>query len=137
MSAEQQPRISKRVLPPSEWEFAEVSSGKTLVEVFLEEGGELPDPRFAEIHVVEIDGEIVGFGVLQLVPHLDPVWVAPSLRGNGIGVGLAVVEMVESRLRESDGKAYFCFVNNIVVKGLVERIGFKEYPSEVMYKDIA
>jgi len=34
-------------------------------------------------------GQIAGFLVLQLVPHTEPLWVAPSQRGTGVAERLA------------------------------------------------
>jgi hypothetical protein len=35
------------------------------------------------------DGTLVGFYVLQMVPHAEPLWVAPSERSSGLADALA------------------------------------------------
>jgi GNAT superfamily N-acetyltransferase len=43
----------------------------------------------SRILVAEHDGELKGFVVLQLVPHTEPLWVAPDARGTGLAESLA------------------------------------------------
>jgi hypothetical protein len=137
MSAElSQPRIVKRILPPEEWDSALMSNGKSLREIFHEQGGEFPDPRFGEMHIIEIDNRIAAFGVLQLVPHLDPVMVDESFQGSPIGLMLKIVHSVEDRLRESEGRGYFIFANNEVVAGMAERLDFKRQSHITLFKEI-
>lgn len=48
----------------------------------------------SRILVAEREGELLGFMVMQLVPHTEPLWVRPSERGSGIAESLAD-QMVE------------------------------------------
>lgn len=62
-----------RALPPEEWSRLEAR--------FKANGSPLPSPRFAQIVVAEEAGDIVGLVTVQLVPHMEPIWVAPAFRG--------------------------------------------------------
>ena len=67
-----------RLLPPVEW--------PRIADVFTAQGTKLPDPELAQIIVLEqLDTDdfrdIVGFIVIQLVPHLEPVYVKKAFRG--------------------------------------------------------
>ena len=42
----------------------------------------IPRPEFGKVIIAELQGEIVGFWVIQQMIHVDPVWVKPDLRGN-------------------------------------------------------
>lgn len=46
-------------------------------------------PEVATILAAEEDGEIVGFCVMQVLPHLEPEWVKESHRGTGLADELA------------------------------------------------
>jgi hypothetical protein len=41
------------------------------------------------ILVAEEEGKLLGFTTLQLVPHAEPLWVAPSQRATGLAEDLA------------------------------------------------
>lgn len=34
--------------------------------------------------VAKEDGKIIGFAAMQLLPHLEPIWVEPCHRGSGL-----------------------------------------------------
>lgn len=62
-----------RLLPPGEW--------ASLEPFFKERSIGLPSPNLAQIAVAEDGGQIVGFLVRQLVPHVEPLSIAPEYRG--------------------------------------------------------
>ena len=37
----------------------------------------------------DAEGKLAGFSILQMVPHLEPLWVAPSQRASGLAESLA------------------------------------------------
>jgi hypothetical protein len=43
----------------------------------------------SRIRVAERDGVLLGFHVLQLMPHAEPLWVKPSERASGLADQLA------------------------------------------------
>lgn len=50
--------------------------------IFVKEFGESPPlPTDATIVVVEEEGEIVGFGTVQMVAHVEPFWIKDTFRG--------------------------------------------------------
>lgn len=65
--------ITYRWLEPEEIE--------TLRPIFEDNGGELPSPQFSQIYGALNDaGKVVGFHVLQLIPHLEPMYIEPDYR---------------------------------------------------------
>lgn len=63
-----------RELPPDEW--------SKVAPIFHFYGALLPATELAHIFVAEDDeGKIVGFLTLQLVPHMEPMWVEEQERG--------------------------------------------------------
>jgi hypothetical protein len=48
--------------------------------------------------LAKVDGEIVGFHVMQLVPHVEPLWVEEEQRGTGLAQQLsdAMVAFLQS-----------------------------------------
>ena len=67
------PSLVYRELPCEDW--------WRLEPFFAERGQSLPHPQLAKIGVAEHDGEIVGFLVNQLIPHTEPLSIAPDWRG--------------------------------------------------------
>lgn len=45
--------------------------------------------RFSRVLVARRDEKIVGFHVMQLLPHVEPLWVATSERASGLAQNLA------------------------------------------------
>jgi L-amino acid N-acyltransferase YncA len=46
--------------------------------------------EFSRILIAEdADGKILGFSVIQMMPHVGPMYVAPSERGSGLAEELA------------------------------------------------
>lgn len=59
--------------------------GDKLHKLFAEAvNGTPPLPSEGMVIVAEEDGVIIGFATLQYVPHIEPVWVAPSHRGRWV-----------------------------------------------------
>jgi len=65
------------------------------MDIFILEGAELEQLRpicealgwpvpIGRAAVAKEDGKIIGFVAMQLLPHLEPTWVATSHRGSGL-----------------------------------------------------
>ena len=65
-----------------------------LQPLFDKIGWPLPPPDRAKIIVAEIAGDngdklVLGFTVVQLIVHTEPMWIAPPMRGTGVAEKLA------------------------------------------------
>jgi len=91
--------------------------------------------RVTRILVAESDGgTLLGFFVFQLVPHTEPLWVAPSARGTDIPQQLA------DRMREflvADGaRGWMLVADSPVVERMARERGMRRVESPV-YIDVA
>lgn len=46
--------------------------------------GQIPTPTTSNIVICEEEGEILGIACLQLITHLEPVWIRADRRGKGV-----------------------------------------------------
>lgn len=107
------------VLDPTEW--------PRLAPIFHEHAGQLPDPAMARILVARDGEQLAGFLVIQLQPHLEPIYVAPAYQGQGHAIALAqaAIEMFPP------GVPYWAFAPRPAIERLCERAGLKELPWKV------
>ncbi len=95
-----------------------------------------PNPRLSRALVVfDSQNEIIGFSVFQLVPHVEPLWVALRYRGMGLAEQLAH-QMVEFLNSIPIPEAYV-IVNNPHSKLLAEKYGMEAINRPVFYKRCA
>lgn len=104
-----------RVLPPEE--YCRLQGHSHLP------GGQLPLPEMSSIVVLEDGIEIVGFWMLNLVPHVEPIWIDPryrrSMAAGKLWRGMrALLDAVPVR------KA-LCLLDNSEIAGYVQRLGFQ------------
>jgi GNAT superfamily N-acetyltransferase len=90
-------------------------------------------PHLADPVVAKVNGEIIGFGFAQLLPHSEPIWIYPKWRGNGIAEELArrVVEKIEA----SGAQRYCCIAQSQFAEKLCEQMGMKAVPGVLYVKD--
>ena len=69
------------VLAPEAWD--------DLLPVFAAQGVLLPCPEMAHVLVAQEGEETIGFLVIQLQPHLEPLYVKPAYRHQGVAQALA------------------------------------------------
>ena len=109
-----------RDLPPDEWGKVE--------PIFKQHGVTVPAETQGLITVAEEDGAIVGFVVLQLQPHLEPIWVDEAHRHTGVWRQLA-----ESALeRVSHGVAVFTSAPRPAIEHMAMEMGFETLPWTVL-----
>src|SRR5258708_5561022 len=68
-------------LPPvngHEVRILTIEETATLVPVFEEFGAAMPDPRTSFIMGALSNGKVVGFLVVQLCVHAEPMWIEPG-----------------------------------------------------------
>jgi GNAT superfamily N-acetyltransferase len=86
-------------------------------------GVTVPHPESANIVVAELEEKIIGFIVLQLMVHTEPIYIDPAHRGSGIAEKLA--EEAEKLLKEIDARAVVCIATGRAVEVLCEFMGMK------------
>ena len=76
----------------------------------------------------DADGKLYGFQVLQLVPHVEPLYVAPSARATGLAEEL--VERMVKFLGEVQIRGYLATAESPFAAQLCEKHGMAklEYP---------
>jgi hypothetical protein len=111
--------IRTYLLDPADW-------GR-LAAIFTENGSELPHPDVAQIAVAERDGEIIGFAVLQLVAHLEPLYLTEAARH-------VWPRLVKTAMDAYSGPVY-AFAPNDQIASMAQHAGFTQLPWSVMRID--
>ena len=110
----------------------EPSESARLYPLLEKMGWMIPLPAAAACTIAEVNGEIVGFAVAQLIPHTEPAWVHPAWRGTGVAGRLA------SAIRENMEKCgfthYVCLATNQASVELCKANGMKEITARVFVK---
>lgn len=77
-------------------------------------------------------GKVLGFSVLQLFPHAEPLWVAPSARGTGIAEKLT--DDMFAFLQEVRVRGFLVVASSPFAQRLCEQHGMKplEHPVYAM-----
>lgn len=73
--------------------------------------------------------KIVGFYVIQLFPHAEPMFVAPEFRGTGLADELA--DQMQKYLQEVRVRGCMIVADNPVVARMCEKRGMKRVTSPV------
>ena len=111
-----------RLLPKDEW--------SKLTPIFASQGSSAPDPNYSVVVVAEKGDEIVGMGVLQVVPHMEPWWIkdgeSPAWR--------KMVGMLEAELPHE--ARYFMCCPNHRIAAMAEHCGLRTTGEYVMTKEI-
>jgi len=107
------------ILPPSAW--------WQLESIFEEHGVQLPDPELARIIIARDEDVIAGFVVIQLQPHIEPLYVDESYRHKGLANELADAAVALF----PPGTAYFAFSPREGISSLAEKSGLQQLPWKV------
>jgi len=118
------PAMEYRFLAPEEFELTRPS--------MEENGGEVPDPSQSAIAAAFDGDRLVGYAVLQLIPHLEPVYIAPEARGK---VDWRRFQTMLEGLFEASGM-YLTTTDNPRVAKMCERAGMEELPYRVFTKAV-
>ncbi len=103
--------VAYRELPVEEWGKVE--------PIFAEHGSRLPHEEMASIFVAEKGGDVVGMAVMQMVPHLEPIWIK---KGQGEHYLKKLIHMAEASLAGGSGD-YFAFSASTHVSNLCKAFG--------------
>jgi hypothetical protein len=120
------PTRTLRILTPAEWPM--------LAGVFARQGSTLPDASLAQIIVMEEEDEdgmksLVGFVVLQLVAHIEPIFVTPRLRGTPAWEILARAAVKQFPV----GVPYYAFAPSPAIGAMAEKVGLSKQPWDVYH----
>ena len=105
---------------------------KRLIPILGELGWPMVSEPCSMAIVGEEDGEIVGFAIIQLLPHLEPVWVRTDKRGTGLAD--SIVTMAAGQLQQMNIQHWLSIVRNDQSKRLAQSIGMEPAPGEVFVK---
>ena len=90
----------------------------------------LPLPQWTAVTVAEYQGEIVGFVCLQLIPHMEPLWVSDEFRGAGVPEMLA--NAVQGKMND---KPCMCVAASPFAERLCRQYGMREIPGKIFIKE--
>lgn len=77
----------------------------------------------------DADGALLGFVVLQFIPHTEPLWVAPSQRGTGLAEQLA--DKIIEFMVEIGARGWVAVADSPVAAQLCEKVGMTKLESPV------
>ena len=72
-----------------EYRLLDKSEIAKLAPTLQQLGWAIAYPQTCQVLAAVENGEIVGFQMLQLLPHLEPLYLAPEYRGTGLADELA------------------------------------------------
>lgn len=90
-----------------------------IAELFILNGSQPPHPDHSRIAAAFDQGNLVGFMVLQLIPHTEPTWIADEYQGRGIWDKLG--QLLESYIGQTP---VYCTVPDDRTRHMVEKYGF-------------
>ena len=98
-----------------------------MAAVFAEHGTTLPDPEMARIIVAWDDLTVAGFVVIQMQPHIEPLYVAPAYRHQGLAGELAAAAVSIF----APGVPYYAFSPREGIAQLAINAGLEQLPWHV------
>lgn len=104
-----------------------------LLPLFERNGWILPHPQLSSIVLASENGDIVGFGTVQLVFHGEPIWVHPRYRGAGVAEGLA--ERMAKIMQGAHAKNWVCVASNPFAEELCAKFGMTEVQGKLFVKE--
>jgi len=117
-------KVQVRLLEPDEY--------ARLIPFFLNNEASMPSAAGSQVAVAEDqNGDIVGFFVLQLVAHAEPIWVAEDYRQQGVAK-LMIDEI--NRIADHFGMAYYATPNDEQAAQLYIENSMQELPVRVFWR---
>lgn len=104
----------------------------TLAPVFASYGVDTPSPELSAVAGAIEGGVIVGFHVLQLVPHAEPIWISPEHRGKVDWRKLN--EQLEAPFAAVQAGEFYTFSDSPRVAAMLKKVGYEEMPYKVWRK---
>ena len=81
------------------------------------------NPHFSRVLIAKQGKKLAGFVVLQMVPHTEPLFVAPDFRGTGLAATLS--DKMIAFMRESKARGWMAIASNSLIAAECERQGMK------------
>jgi hypothetical protein len=103
-----------------------------LAPIFEAQGAPMPSPETAGILAAVEGDKVVGFLVMQLVYHTEPLWVDESKRDGRLAGEL--VARMDAHFAESR-TPYYSFSDNAWVDREAKRLGMKQLDYKVHVKE--
>lgn len=100
--------------------------------ILEERGWPMPSEQCSIAIIGEENGELCGFAIIQLLPHLEPVWVRTDQRGTGLAD--SIVTLAAGQLESMNIQHWVSVIRNDQSKRLAESIGMVPSPGEVYVK---
>lgn len=106
--------MTARILPPEEWARLAGTEAELLIPMLTDA---------SRVVVVELDGQIVGCHVLQVILHAECLWVHPAHRGKA-SVARRLWAAVQREAREHFGvRAFATAAVSDEVRDLLAHVG--------------
>lgn len=124
---------TETLVPTVKYRSLEGEDTAALMPAIEKLGWVIPYPHIAVPVVAEVDGQIVGFGIAQLIPHCEPLHILPEWRGMGIAEELS--KRVIEKITESGAKKFCCVAQNAFAEKLCEANGMKAVEGRMYVKE--
>ena len=98
---------------PQDWERID--------EVIAKRGWMKLSPYFSRILIAEDGDRLAGIAVLQMIPHTEPLFVAPEYRGTGLAGELS--DQLIGFMHETSARGWMAVASNDIVAKECERQG--------------
>lgn len=119
---------------PADYRILTPDEIQTIVPVFEAMGATLPDPALSQIVGAVKSGRVVGFIVLQLCLHAEPMWIEPGHSEVFNGISRTAQDVVAER---TGGARVFLFADADKVTRLSDINEFERINSPVYTKYIS
>jgi hypothetical protein len=100
-----------------------------ICDTFVERSWMMPNRSLTRILLAKRGEEIVGFHVMQLVPHAEPMWVDKAERGTGLAADMA--DQMVKFLKDSDARGWLVLAGDPVTEKLCRERGMEKIASAV------
>lgn len=105
-------------------EYKELTDWRTVEAEFKRRGVVAPSKTSARVFAAIENDEVVGFLVVQLVVHAEPIWIHEDYRGKVNWQKL--VRMGEDFLGRNTGREYYAFAPNDHIEAMCEIVGMEK-----------
>ena len=122
----------KTIAETTSTRFLEWPEIEALEPMFKQRGWMCLNKETSRIMGTFHEGKLIAFVVLQLVPHLEPLWVDPSYRGAGVAEEL--VSEIARYIKSAKTRGVMIVADNPGVARLAEHFGMSRILSPVYSK---
>lgn len=121
--------IDGPALTPEQWK----AETETIERVLAARGWMSLNQMTSRVLVAEGEsGELIGFFCLQLIPHVEPMFVVPSMRASDVAETLAD-KMLEF-MQQAQARGWMLCTDNPLVARMAEARGMEQVKAKVFAK---